>query len=178
MDWSSRRVFPRLGLVVAVLLVATLVNWEVPARALGLDSASHVCDWPDPLEEPSDPSLVVRLATCPRSDRPTSVQVWLQGRRPARDVEARLRTSGHVVAGATNVSRDTARGPTLLLSATVDFSGRSRHEVDAVAEMTVPRELGGFRETTRSDRVGIELSPSCTLAYRGARPAGRWRCPR
>lgn len=161
-----------------MLLVATLVNWEVPARAFGLDSGGYVCDWPDMLDEPQDPSLVVRFASCPRSDRPSEVQVWLQGERVSREIDVRMWTTGKVVGGSTDGSAETAQGPTLLAAATVDFSGRSRHDVDAVAEMLIPRDDGGYHEVTRADSVAVELSPECTVAYRGARPAGPWSCAR
>lgn len=177
MDRSRRRAFQRVGLALVLLLAAMLVNWEVPARALGLQERAASCVYPEPRRDPAAVTVELKLTDCPRPGGTARVSVWVDTIAQAREVEGRVAATGPQVDG--NATFATRLGPGTHHVATASFAltGGSRHALTVTADATVPRD-GGWVRVPLLDRIVVELSPSCSLAYRDARPAGPWACPR
>lgn len=177
MRWSRQRLFPKVCLAVGLLLAAMLVNWEVPARALDIDGAGPACIYPDAPAEPSTAWLEVELLGCPEPGGAAPVGLRVHADRSVRDVDATLHGTGLEDGEAVHVDA-IDEGERRIVLTQASFAGRSRHELVGVATVAVDGPGDGWRETTLVDRVVVEVSPSCTMGYRGARPTGPSVCPR
>lgn len=175
--WSRQRLFPKVCLAVGLLLAAMLVNWEVPARALDIDGAGPACIYPDRPAGTPTAWLEVELLGCPEPGGVAPVGLRVHTERDVREVHATLHGTG-LGDGATVETASVDGDGRRLLLAQASFAGRSRHQLSGVATVEVDAPGDGWRETTLFDSVVVEVSPSCTMGYRGARPTGPAVCPR
>lgn len=177
MSWSRHRLFPKVVLVVGLLLAAMLVNWEVPARALDIEGAGPACIYPEAEERPPTAWLEIELLGCPEPGGSAPIGLRVHTEHGVRDLHATLRATGIDDGASTRADAVDPDGRRLVLE-DASFAGRSRHELHGVATASVNVDGTTWRQMTLVDRVVVEVSPSCTMGYRGARPTGPSACPR
>lgn len=162
--------FQRAVVVVLVLVSISVVDWEAPASAIGLDSPARTCVFAEDPDHRSRVEVRMAILDCPQPGQTMRVGVWIwTSSGGLRDVNATLASADLDIEGPTTfLDQTTGSGMTRLGTTTVHVPGGGHHVLSVVADVLVPSQgsSGGYVERTVSDRIDLVVRDHCSVSYR------------